>query len=79
MLIKIQIKLEMKKVSILVSTIDSGGAEKQAVLLASQLSLYTEVNLLILYGDYAEYQHNVAILAESTVKVHSLLVVCSQK
>lgn len=73
MLIKIQIKLEMKKVSILVSTIDSGGAEKQAVLLASQLSLYTEVNLLILYGDYAEYQHNVAILAESTVKVHKLV------
>lgn len=40
----------MKKVSILVSTIDSGGAEKQAVLLAIQLSKHTDVNLIVLYG-----------------------------
>ena len=44
----------MKRVSILLSTIDSGGAEKQAVLLASQLSKHTEVNLIVLYGNHTE-------------------------
>lgn len=63
----------MKRVSILLSTIDSGGAEKQAVLLASQLSKYTEVNLIVLYGNHSEYKRNVDLLAESTVKVHKLI------
>lgn len=62
----------MKKVSILLSTIDSGGAEKQAVLLATQLAKYTEVNLIVLYGNHTEYKRNVDLLAESTVKVHKL-------
>lgn len=63
----------MKKVSILLSTIDSGGAEKQAVLLATQLAKHTEVNLIVLYGDHIEYKRNIDLLAESTVKVHKLI------
>lgn len=62
----------MKKVSILVSTIDSGGAEKQAVLLATQLSKYTKVNLIVLYGNYTEYKRNVDLLSESSVQVYKL-------
>ena len=62
----------MKKVSILVSTIDSGGAEKQAVLLAIQLSKHTDVNLIVLNGGHTEYKGNVDLLAESSVKVHRL-------
>lgn len=58
----------MKKVSILVSTIDSGGAEKQAVLLASQLSKHTDVNLIVLYGNHPEYKRNVDLLVGSSVK-----------
>lgn len=62
----------MKNVSILLSTIDSGGAEKQAVLLATQLSKHTNVNLIVLYGDHVEYKRNVDLLNDSTVKVHKL-------
>lgn len=62
----------MKIVSILVSTIDSGGAEKQAVLLATQLAKHTDVNLIVLYGNHTEYKHNVDLLANSTVKVYKL-------
>lgn len=63
----------MKKVSILVSTIDSGGAEKQAVLLATQFAKHTGVNLIVLYGNHTEYKRNVDLLAESSVKVHKLI------
>lgn len=63
----------MKKVSILISTLDSGGAEKQAVLLATQLSKYTNVNLIVLYGNYTEYKRNVDLLSKSTVILHKLL------
>ena len=62
----------MKKVSILVSTIDSGGAEKQAVLLATQLSKHTDVNLIVLYGNHPEYKRNVDLLVGSSVKTHKL-------
>lgn len=62
----------MKKVAILVSTMDSGGAEKQAVLLATQLSKQIDVNLIVLYGDHTEYKRNVDLLSQSTVKVFRL-------
>lgn len=62
----------MKKVAILVSTIDSGGAEKQAVLLATQLSKRIEVDLIVLYGNHTEYKHNVDLLYRSSVRVHKL-------
>lgn len=69
----------MKKVSILVSTIDSGGAEKQAVLLATLLSKHTDVNLIVLYGDHTEYKRNVDMLVKSSVKIHRLMVICFQR
>lgn len=69
----INIELRMKKVSILVSTIDSGGAEKQAVLLASQLAKHTEVNLIVLYGDHTEYQRNLELLSRADIKVYRLI------
>ena len=56
----------------MVSTLDSGGAEKQAVLLATQMSRQTNVNLIVLYGDYSEYERNIEMLLNSTVKVHKL-------
>lgn len=62
----------MKRVSILIPTIDSGGAEKQAVLLAVQLSKHTTVNLIVLYGNHSEYELNVKMLTESDVIVHKL-------
>lgn len=63
----------MKRVSILLSTMDSGGAEKQAVLLATLLAKHTEVNLIVLYGNHTEYKRNIDLLNESTVKVHKLI------
>lgn len=62
----------MKRVSIIIPTIDSGGAEKQAVLLAVQLSKHTTVNLIVLYGNHSEYELNVKMLSESNVIVHKL-------
>lgn len=62
----------MKNVAILVSTLDSGGAEKQAVLLATQLCKSTRVDLIVLYGDYTEYKRNIELLAASKVVVHKL-------
>ncbi len=62
----------MNNISILISTLDSGGAEKQAVLLAVQLSQKTKVNLIVLYGQHAEYKRNVTLLANSTVNVNKL-------
>lgn len=62
----------MKRVLIIVPTIDSGGAEKQAVLLAVQLSKYTDVHIIILYGKHNEYELNIKLLTESTVVVHKL-------
>lgn len=66
------VSIIMKRVSILIPTIDSGGAEKQAVLLAVQLSKHTTVNLIVLYGNHSEYELNVKMLTESDVIVHKL-------
>lgn len=62
----------MKHIALLVSTLDSGGAEKQAVLLATQLCKKMSVELIVLYGDYTEYKRNIDLLANSTVRVHKL-------
>lgn len=62
----------MKAISILVPTIDSGGAEKQAVLLAIQLSKRYDVHLIVLYGGHAEYKTNSDMLSSSPVHVHKL-------
>lgn len=62
----------MKVISILVPTIDSGGAEKQAVLLAIQLSNRYAVHLIILYGEHAVYKINSDMLSASPVHIHKL-------
>lgn len=62
----------MKTISILVPTIDSGGAEKQAVLLAVQLAKRYGVHLIVLYGGHAEYKTNSDMLSASPVLVHKL-------
>lgn len=62
----------MKTISILIPTINAGGAEKQAVLLAVQLSKRTDVNLIVLYGDQPEYKRNRNLLSQSQVKVYRL-------
>lgn len=62
----------MKRVSIIIPTLDSGGAEKQAVLLAVQLCKYTTVNVIVLYGRHNEYEFNCKLLSESNVIVHRL-------
>lgn len=62
----------MKTISILIPTIDSGGAEKQAVLLAVQLSKRYGVHLIVLYGGHTEYKTNSDILSASPVLVHRL-------
>ena len=62
----------MKVISILLPTIDSGGAEKQAVLLATQLSKLFYVHLIILYGEHEEYKANSDLLNASPVHIHKL-------
>lgn len=62
----------MKTIAILVPTIDSGGAEKQAVLLAARMSQYVNVHLIVLYGNHAESRSNLEILSESSVCIHKL-------
>lgn len=62
----------MKVISILVPTIDSGGAEKQAVLLARQLSNRYDVHLIILYGEHTECKTNSDMLSASPVHIHKL-------
>ena len=62
----------MNNIAILVSTIDSGGAEKQAVLLAVQLSQSARVDFVVLYCDHSEYKRNVDMLSDSKVVVHKL-------
>lgn len=59
-------------VSIIVPTIDSGGAEKQAVLLAVTLSRKYIVNLIVLSGIHSEYKLNTVLLNNSTVSVYKL-------
>lgn len=62
----------MKVISILVPTIDSGGAEKQAVLLAIQLSRLYDIHLIILFGEHDEYKINSDMLTASPVHIHKL-------
>ncbi|MCF2658957.1 glycosyltransferase [Parabacteroides distasonis] len=62
----------MKNISILVSTLDSGGAEKQAVLLSVMLSSIYSVSLIVLFGEYPEYQQNIELLRDSNVRVYKL-------
>ena len=62
----------MKNISILVPTLDSGGAEKQAVQLAVLLSSFYPVNLIVLFGEHSEYKKNIELLSKSQVRVYRL-------
>ena len=63
----------MKKcVSIFVSTIGTGGAEKQAALLAKALSYDYKVLFIALYGNYEQSKWVVSILKESGADIYLL-------
>lgn len=55
----------MKKIAIFVPTIKSGGAEKQAVLLAKLLSRKYLVSFVVFYGEVAPSKTNEDILSQS--------------
>lgn len=63
----------MKKcISIFVSTIGSGGAEKQAALLAKALSDNYKVLFIALYGNYEQSETVVLLLKESGADIYLL-------
>ena len=61
-----------KSIAILIPTLRSGGAEKQAVLLAKVLDKHCIVNLYLLYNVDNNSPQNIALLSGSNVKIHSL-------
>jgi len=54
----------MKHIAIFVPSIKSGGAEKQAVLLARCLSVHYVVHFIVYHGEMAPFEPNVKILSE---------------
>lgn len=62
----------MDSIAIFVSTLGSGGAEKQAALLASVLSKHYCVHFVALYGDSETSNFVMSILKKSGVKVYPL-------
>lgn len=63
----------MDNIAIFVSTLGSGGAEKQAALLASVLSKHYNVHFVALYGDTETSDFVMSILKRSGVKVYPLV------
>lgn len=63
----------MDNIAIFVSTLGSGGAEKQAALLASVLSKHYNVHFVALYGDTETSDFVMSILKKSGVKVYPLV------
>lgn len=63
----------MDNIAIFVSTLGSGGAEKQAALLASVLSKHYNVHFVALYGDTETSDFVMSILNKSGVKVYPLV------
>jgi glycosyltransferase involved in cell wall biosynthesis len=62
----------MKHIAIFVSTFGSGGAEKQAALLAQVLSEYYKVHFVALYGDAEASKLVMSILSKAKVNVYPL-------
>lgn len=62
----------MKRIAILIPSLKPGGAEKQATLLATILDKHYEVDMFLLYGDSGASPHNLKMLADSNVHLHSL-------
>lgn len=69
----------MDNIAIFVSTLGSGGAEKQAALLASVLSKHYNVHFVALYGDKESSDFVMSILKKSGVKVYPLVGSQSRK
>lgn len=69
----------MDNIAIFVSTLGSGGAEKQAALLASVLSKHYNVHFVALYGDSETSDFVMSILKKSGVKVYPLVGSQSKK
>lgn len=69
----------MDNIAIFVSTLGSGGAEKQAALLASVLSKHYNVHFVALYGDSETSDFVVSILKKSEVNVYPLVGSQSKK
>lgn len=69
----------MKSVSIFVSTLGTGGAEKQAALLASVLSKHYYVHFVALYGNSEKSDYVLGILKTANVKVYALIGSQSRK
>lgn len=61
-----------KTIAIFVSTLGSGGAEKQAALLAKTLSAHCNVLFVALYGDFAPSPYVLDILSQSDARVFRL-------
>ena len=62
-----------KNIAILIPTLKAGGAEKQAVLLASLLSKRFNVHVIILAGEQnVAFSKNIEIIESSNVKLHKL-------
>lgn len=61
-----------KNITILIPTINAGGAEKQATILATILDKHYKVDIYLLYGEIKPSPQNLEILCNSNVKVHYL-------
>lgn len=63
----------MKNIAIFVSTLGSGGAEKQAALLAQVLAKHYMVHFVVLYGDAETSKLVMSILSKAKVSVYPLI------
>ena len=62
-----------KNIAILIPTLKAGGAEKQAVLLASQLAKRYDVHIILLAGESDIVFPNIAeIVEESNIRLHKI-------
>lgn len=62
----------MNSVALMVSTLNSGGAEKQAVLLSTIISRHFHTIVIVLYGDSPEYIKNIEMLENNKIQVFRL-------
>ena len=60
-------------IAILIPTINAGGAEKQAVLLAAQLARKYNVHIIVFAGEKESFAKNVEILEHANVNIHKLI------
>ena len=62
-----------KNIAILIPTINAGGAEKQAVLLAALLAKKYNVHVIVYAGMKESFAKNVEILEQANVNIHKLI------